>query len=165
MSIKPVYAVLAVVFVAIVVVVTALLVPAQVPAYETAVEFVRDAGKGKPDAALAALSPEMQAWVASHCRDSSVTACVDDYTPPQWGNMLSAVFRRAQPAGADAFDVQVIATYEDNQGFSGVCIYLHVMQQDDHWEITRWTGWNSCDDPNGGMSAMLSDPNAPNRAP
>jgi hypothetical protein len=152
---------------AVVVVVTALLVPDNVPAYEAAVAFANAAGKGDDSTAMSLLSEELQAWVRANCPGGSVSACVDDYTPPDWGGMLSTVFRRAQPVpGADGFDVQLVATYEDNQGFSGVCIYTQVMRQPDGaWLVTRWSGWFSCDDPNSGLSALISSPNVPNRAP
>lgn len=152
---------------AIVVVVTALLVPDNVPAYESAVAFANAAGRGDDSTAMSLLSEELQAWVRANCRDGSVSACVDDYTPPDWGGMLSTVFRRAQPVpGVDGFDVQLVATYEDNQGFSGVCIYTQVLRQPDgSWRVTRWAGWFSCDEPNSGLSALISDPTVPHRAP
>lgn len=145
---------------------TALFVPTSVPAYEAAVAFVRAAGQGDEATASASLATELQAWVRANCRDGRVSACVDDYTPADWGQMLTAVFRRAQPAGSNAFDVQLVATYTDNQGFSGVCIYTQVVQQPDAvWRVTRWSGWNSCDDPNGGLANLISSPSVPNRAP
>jgi len=91
---------------------------------------------------------------------------VDDYTPADWGGMISTVFRRAQPASPNAFDVQLVAMYENNQGFSGVCIYTQMVRQpDDRWLVTRWSGWNSCDDPNSGLANLISHPDVPNRAP
>lgn len=148
------------------IVLTALLVPTNVPAYDAAVEFAHAAGHGEEAVALALLTPALQDWVTANCRDNRVSACVDDYTPPDWGNMLSVVYRRAQPAGVGAFDVQLVATYEDNQGFSGVCIYNQVVQQPDgRWLVARWSGWESCDDPNSGLSSLISNPAVPNRAP
>jgi hypothetical protein len=166
MRITPLRALAGAVFVVIVVVVTALLTPASVPAYDAAVSFVQAAGRGDDNAASALLTPELRAWVAQNCRDGSVAACVDDYTPPEWGGMLSAVFRRAQPDGPQAFNIQIIATYEDNQGFSGVCIYTRTERQpDDRWLVARWSGWFSCDEPLSGLDDLIDNPSVPHRAP
>lgn len=166
MKLKPIYIVGIVAFIAIVVVVTAIFVPTNVPPYDTAVAFAHAAGKGDDATARSYLSPELQTWVSANCRDGSISACVDDYTPSDWGNMLSVVFRRAQPDGANAFDIQLVATYENNQGFSGVCIYTRVEQvKSNTWQVTRWSGWMSCDDPNGGLDNLINNSSVPNRAP
>lgn len=156
----------AVIIIAVVVVLTALLVPQQLsPAYAAAVDFVNAAGNGEDETALALLSDELQAHVADNCPDG-LSACIDAYTPPEWGGFLNAVFRRAQPDGPDAFDILLLATYEEGQGFSGVCIYNRAERAaDETWQIVRWSGWVSCDLPNAGLSALASDPDAPNRAP
>lgn len=150
----------------LVVVLTALLVPQQNPAYTAAIEFVNAAAQGDDAAAESYLSDELLAYVDANCPDDSVAACVQGYTPPEWGDMLSAVFRRSQPDGPDAWDILLIATYEEDQGFSGVCIYNRAERvQGEDWEITRWSGFVSCDLPNAGLRSLADEPDAPNRAP
>lgn len=155
-----------VVLVAVVVLValTAVFVPSSHPAFDVAINFVKAAGAGAEAEARRYLHADLIAYAQAHCRDGRVTHCVDDYTPPEWGEMLSAVFRRAEPDGPSAWDVAIIATYAENQGFSGVCIYNRVEQRGDTWQIVRWAGFISCDEPNAGLSA-LSNPDAPNRVP
>ncbi|QPC82910.1 hypothetical protein G4Y79_00630 [Phototrophicus methaneseepsis] len=152
----------------IVVIVTALLVPQQTnPAYASAVDFVKAAGSGDDAEAMSHLSDTLVAYVAENCRDGSVSACVDDYTPAEWGSFLNAVFRRAQPDGPNAWDILLLGTWEEGQGFSGVCIYTRAERPDtssDAWEIVRWSGFVSCDLPNAGLSGLAQD-DAPNRAP
>ena len=151
-----------------VVIITALLVPQETnPAFASAIEFVNAAGKGDDETAMSHLSTALQSYVADTCPDGSVSACVDAYTPPEWGDFLNAVYRRAQPDGPNAWDVQLIATWEEGQGFSGICIYNRVErpdEQSDVWEIVRWSGFVSCDLPNAGLSGLAQD-DAPNRAP
>ena len=157
-----------IIVVAIVVVVTALLVPQELnPAYAAAVEFVNAAGKGDDDLAMQHLSADLQTHVQENCADGSVSACIASYTPPEWGEFLNGVFRRAQPDGADAWDIVLLATYAEDEGFSGVCIYNRAERvEGDNWEITRWAGWISCDDERSGLSEFAEDAAAaPNSAP
>lgn len=151
---------------AIVVVITALLIPQQTnPAFAVAVDFVNAAGKGDDDAALAKLSPTLQDYVADTCPDGNVSACIDAYSPPEWGDFLNGVFRRAQPDGRDAWDILLLATYAEDQGFSGVCVYTRSERvTGETWEITRWSGWISCDLPDAGLSSLMQD-DAVNQAP
>jgi hypothetical protein len=166
MNITPLRAVAGAAFVVFVVVITALLSPASVPAYDAAVSFAQAAGRGDDAAAHPLLTPELHAWVAANCQGGSVAACVDAYTPPEWGDMLSVVFRRARPDGPDAYEVQLIATYAQGQGFSGVCIYTRTERQpDDRWLVARWSGWFSCDEPDSGLDDLIDNPSVPNRAP
>lgn len=167
MTIKPLYLVIGLAVFVLLIAATALLVPQQTnPAFAAAVSFVTAAGKGDDAAASALLSPELRTYVAENCPEGSVSACVKAYTPTEWGAFLNAVFRRAQPDGQDAWEVLLLATYAENQGFSGVCIYTRSERvQGDEWQITRWAGWMSCDAPNAGLSALISNPNVPNRAP
>jgi hypothetical protein len=164
---KPLYVVLALIALVLIVAVTALLVPSETnPAFATAVNFVNASGKGDDALAIQALAPVLQDYVMNNCPDDSVSACIDAYTPAEWGKFLSAVFRRAQPDGAQAWDIQLVATYELGQGFSGVCMYNRVEQlADNTWQITRWSGWMSCDEANSGLTNLISDPTVPNRAP
>lgn len=145
------------------------------PAFAVAVDFVEGAGEAAGASADARLMPmfsdALHSYVETTCPDGSVAACVQAYTPPEWGDMLSAVFRRSEPDGDDAWDVLVIATYEEAQGFSGVCIYTRVERLASHngdaydgWRVVRWSGFISCDEPNAGLSALTGD-DAPNRAP
>jgi hypothetical protein len=148
----------------VVVVVTLVLVPSETnPAFAAAEAFARAAGQGDDAAALALLSDEMQAYVAANCPDGSVSACVDAYTPPEWGAMKSAVYRRGAPDGA-AWNVDIISYYEAGVGASGVCIY-HRMEQNaaGEWRVAGWAGFVHCGDPNS--RGMASNPDAPNRAP
>ncbi|MGB1285186.1 MAG: hypothetical protein ACPG7F_01535 [Aggregatilineales bacterium] len=150
-----------------IVIVTALLVPQQInPAYDAAVSFVNAAGKGDDADAITYLSVDLQIYVQETCPDSRVSACIEAYIPADWGGFLNAVFRRAQPDGADAWDILLLATYEEAQGFSGVCIYNRAERMsDDSWQITRWAGWVSCDLPDSGLSELAENSNAPNRVP
>lgn len=142
---------------------TAILVPENVnPAYATAVGFVQAAATGEDAAAMAHLSDELRAYVAEQCPDGSVSACVQGYTPPEWGGLLSAVFRRAAPDGP-AWNVDVIATYAQGVGFSGVCAFVRVEPVDEAWQVTRWAGFVHCGDPNS--RNMAANPDAPNSAP
>lgn len=145
------------------VVVTIVLVPTETDAYAAALAFAEAAGKGDDEAAFARLSEDMQAYVNQNCPDASVSGCIQAYIPAEWGDFLSAVFRRAAPDG-NAFDVQLIATYADNEGFSGVCIY-HRMEQDSAgaWKVAGWAGYVSCGD--SASRDMAANPDAPNRAP
>lgn len=145
------------------------------PAFAAAVDFAEEAGKAAGASAdarvMPMLSDALHAYVENNCPNGGVAACVEAYTPPEWGDMLSAVFRRAEPDGANAWDVLVIATYEAGQGFSGVCIYARVERLAspdgdayDGWRVARWSGFISCDEPHAGLSALAGD-DAPNRAP
>lgn len=148
----------------IVIVLTALLVPQGTnPAYAAAIAFTNAASSGDDDTAFAKLSPELQTYVEANC-DGSVSACINAYIPPEWGGFTNAVFRRAMPDGQTAWDIQLVATYEEGQGFSGICIYNRAEQQDDEWRITAWSGWISCDDPNSGLSGLMAE-DAQNRVP
>lgn len=148
----------------IVVVVTLAFVPSQTnPAFAAAEQFARAAGQGDDAAALALLSDEMQAYVAANCPDGSVAACVDAFTPPEWGAMKSAVYRRATPDGA-AWDVDIISHYEADRGASGVCIYQRMEQNAaGEWRVAGWAGFIHCGDP--ASRSMAGNPDAPNRAP
>jgi len=137
----------------------------QSPAVDVAVRFINAAGTGDDETAYPLLSEAMQAYVDDNCPDGSVSACVLAYTPAEWGQLLhdeAAVFRRQIPDG-DAWDVQILATYEEEQGFAGVCIY-HRMEQnaDGEWRVAGWAGFVSCDDPDSGIQGLRRD-DAPNR--
>jgi hypothetical protein len=133
------------------------------PAFAAAVNFMNAAGKGDDLAALPLLSDALQGWVRDNCPDGRVSACIQAYTPPEWGGLLSAVFRRAVPDGA-AWNVDLIATYEKDRGFSGVCSAFRVeADADGRWRIQRWAGFIWCGDP--ASRSMMSNPDAPNQAP
>lgn len=149
---------------ALIVVVTAALTPEELnPAFASAVAFSKAAASGDDAAALPILSDELQAYVTNNCPDGSVSACVSDYIPAEWGNFLNVVYRRAAPDGA-AWNVDLIATYEHGEGGSGVCIYNRVEQDGaGEWRVTKWAGFVSCGDP--ASRSMATNPDAPNRAP
>lgn len=149
--------------VGVVVVITLALVPQETnPAFAAALQFAEAAGKGDDETAFARLSPALQDYVQANC-PAGVAACIQGYIPPEWGKFLSVVFRRAAPDG-DAWNVELIATYEKDKGFSGVCIYQR-MEQDSagEWHITRWAGYISCGEPDS--RNMAANPAAPNTAP
>lgn len=132
------------------------------PAYAAAVSFVNAAGKGDDATAMSLLSPELQTYVQEQC--GSVSACVREYTPAEWGGFLNAVFRRAAPDGPSARDVELIATYEEDKGFSGVCIYNRVEQDAaGAWKVTEWAGFVHCGE--DAARDMATNPDTPNRAP
>ena len=134
------------------------------PAFAAAVSFVNAAGKGDDAVALGLLSPELQAYVQEQCPDGSVSACVRVYTPAEWGGFLNAVFRRAAPDGPSARDVDLIATYEEDKGFSGVCIYNRVEQDAaGAWKVTEWAGFVHCGEEVA--RNMATNPDTPNRVP
>lgn len=136
------------------------------PAHAAAEAFMNAAGAGEDAAATALLSDALRAYVAEACAGGSVSACIDAYTPPEWGGLIKAVYRRSIPsADSRAFDVLLVATYEEGVGFSGVCIYHRVEEiapQD--WRITAWSGFLHCGDPAADL-AQLRLPDAVNHAP
>lgn len=150
-----------IVSIAALVIVTLALTPQETnPAFAAATTFMNAAGKGDDSAAFALLDPAMQAYVVSNCAGERVSACIQSYTPPEWGSFSSAVFRRAAPDG-DAWDIELIATYERDKGASGVCIY-HRLERDSSgtWRVAGWAGFVSCGDPRSrnmaGNSAVVN---------
>ncbi len=154
----------AVITLALLIALTAALTPENTnPAFATAVAFVNAAAGGDDAAAMPLLTPAMQEWVRANCPNGSVAACAQGYTPPEWGGLLRAVFRRATPDGP-AWDVDIIATYAQGTGFSGVCIYNRVeLDAAGEWRVAGWAGFVHCGDP--ASRGMASNPDAPNRAP
>ncbi len=146
---------------------TTIFVPENKAAFDVAVRFMNLAGTGQDDEAMMYLSDELQAYVRENCPDGSVSACIYAYTPAEWGRLLrdgAAVYRRSVRDG-DAWDVQLIATYEQDKGFAGVCIYHRVEEiAPDDWRVTAWSGFIACDDANSGLPNLRSK-NAVNRAP
>lgn len=156
---------LAAVLVTVIVVgLTLLLGPELEPAFDVAVTFVNAAGRGDEAAALPLLSDELRAYVAENCPEGRVSACVAAYTPEAWGAFSNAVFRRSRPEGPDIWHVLLVATYEEGQGFSGVCVYNRLERSGDSWRIVAWSGFVSCDAPDAGLDG-LAVPGAANRAP
>ncbi len=157
------------ILVILIVVATAVLIPQEThPAYASAVTFVNAASRGEDDLAHAELDATLTTWVAENCPDGSVSACVDDYVPDDWGALLSAVYRRsapeALPDGRTRWHVDVIATYERGTGGSGVCTYIQMDEvEPEAWRVTSWAGWVHCGDPSS--RNMAENPDAPNRAP
>lgn len=152
--------------IALIVVITLSLTPEQSsPAFDAAVTFTNAAGEGDDAVAIALVSPDLRAYIERECPQGSVSACVRTYTPPAWGTMASAVYRRAVPDGATAWDVELISYYDvpEAVGASGVCIYNRVEQIDGAWRVTRWGGFVHCAEP--GARAMATNPETPHRAP
>lgn len=154
-------AVFAVLIVAVIVG-TALFVPQDNPAFAAARQFADAVQRGDEAAATDLLTPELAEWVASDCPQGLVTACVADYIPETWGNYLNTVFRRAAPLGND-WHVDLIATYEQAEGGSGVCIYTRMVEQNGAWRVAAWAGFIHCGDP--ASRNMAENPDAPNRVP
>lgn len=135
------------------------------PAYAAAVTFMEAAGRGDDAAASALLGGDLPAYVAANCPDGSVSACIQGYTPPEWGDLVHAEYRRADTSGQH---IQLFATYEEGVGFSGVCIYMHVLPANDagtDYRVVAWSGFIHCGQPNAGLDSLRSDPSVPNRAP
>jgi hypothetical protein len=149
--------------IALIVVATAAFIPQNTnPAFAVAVDFVEAAGKGNDSVAIPLLDAPLQEYVQNNCPDSSVSACVKSYTSPEWGNFRSAVFRRAAPDG-EAWNVDLIATYEAGKGASGVCIFNRVEQTNEGWRVTEWAGFAHCGDAES--RNMATNPDTPNRVP
>lgn len=143
---------------------TAVLTPIQTsPAFATAEAFVDAAVTGDDDAAMAYLSQELRIYVAANCPGGSVSACIDSYIPDNWGAYRDITFRRATPAD-QAWDVDLIGYWEQDQGFSGVCVYARMAQEADGvWRVQRWAGFAWCGD--ASTRDMETNPSAPNAAP
>lgn len=149
--------------VALVLITLALTPQAANPAFDAAVQFANAAGKGDDAAALPLLSDGLRDWVQENCEGGRPSACVQGYIPPEWGKLVSAVFRRAAPDGPN-WDVDVIATYETGTGASGVCSYFRVERSaDGQWRITEWAGFLWCGDSRS--RGMATNPDTPNHAP
>ncbi len=135
--------------------------PDSFPPYAAALAFSRAVGVGDNAAASAELSPAAVQWAGVNCPEG-IAVCLGRLADPAWGDLISVVFRRAAPDGANAYDVELIATYEQGVGFSGICIYNRVEKQtDDTWKVAGWAGWIHCADP---LSRdMERNPEAPNR--
>jgi hypothetical protein len=152
-----------IVVVAGIVLVTQLTAPQESPAFAVATTFVNAAENGDETTAFLLLSPTLQRYAQVQCPNGRASDCIQSYSPPEWGKLVSAVFRRSAPDG-NAWDVEVIATYEQDTGVSGVCSALHVAQNaEGEWQIERWAGFIWCGDP--ASRNMAGNPDAPNRAP
>ncbi len=132
------------------------------PAFTAAVDFVNAAEAGDDSAALALLNEPMRAYVAAHCAEGKPSACLDAYIPPEWGELVTAVFRRAAPDGAN-WNVEVIAHYASGVGASGVCSLIRVEPEGEAWRVAGWAGFIHCGTPES--RDMATNPNTPNRAP
>ena len=149
---------------AVIIAATLLLTPQEAnPAFAAATDFMAAAGAGDDTVAFALLDTTMQAYVQANCPDGSAAACIAAYIPAEWGAFQSVVFRRAAPDGA-AWDVNLIATYAEGIGFSGVCIYQRMARDDaGAWRVAGWAGFISCGDSRS--REMATNPDTPNRAP
>lgn len=156
---------LAIIFATAVVLVglTAALIPQDNPAFATALDFSRAALTGDDDSARALLGADLRDWVDANCPDASVSTCITDLIPPEWGPFQNIVFRRAAPDG-DAWNVDLIATFAEDVGFTGVCIY-HRMEEvaPGDWRVVAYAGYIHCGDP--ASRNMAANPDAPNRVP
>jgi len=103
------------------------------------------------------MSQSLRESVAEICPEGIPSTCIESYADDSWGGFMSAVFRRAVPDGNNAWDVQLIATYEEGQGFSGICIYNRVELIEGTWQVTRWSGFISCDLPTAGLQDLAEE--------
>lgn len=144
---------------------TALLVPAQTnPAFAAALAWANAVAVGEEATAVAHEGEALRAWAASNCPNGRVSDCVQALFPPEWGDFISMVYRRATPDGERAWDVDLIGTFREGQGSSGICLYTRVEQSDDGiWRVEAYAGWIWCGDP--ASRNMARNPQAPNRAP
>lgn len=153
-----------VVVIAILIFLTTILVPQSEPYYNVAIQFTNAAGIGDDEVAYRLLSPAMQAYVDDNCPDG-VSACIADYTPAEWGQLIrdgGAVYRRSKQDG-DAYDIQLVATYQYDKGFAGVCIYNRTEEiNPDDWRVTAWAGFVPCDHPEASIDGLRAE-TAPNR--
>lgn len=132
------------------------------PAFTAAVDFVNAAGTGDDTTALALLDENMRTYVATSCPEGSPSACIQSYAAPDWGKLVTAVFRRAAPDGAN-WDVEVIAHHEAGVGASGICSMIHVVPNGERWQVAGWAGFIHCGSPQS--RDMATNPDTPNRAP
>lgn len=139
------------------------------PAFAVAEEFVRAAGRGDDDTALNLLTDELRAAVAERCPDGSVSACVDAYTPPEWGGLHSISVRRTAVRPDGAWDIELFGIYERDRGNTGVCVYTRLVptgadpDTSDGWRVSEWAGFAWCGD--AATRDMANNPDAPNRMP
>jgi hypothetical protein len=155
---------LTVAIIALLVYLTTTLIPQNEPYYNVAIRFVNAAGTANDEVAYSLLSPDLQAYVDENCPDG-VSACIADYTPAEWGSLIrdgGAVYRRSKQDG-DAYDIQLVATYQYDKGFAGVCIYNRTEEiAPDDWRVTAWAGFIPCDDPVASIDGLRGQ-DAPNR--
>lgn len=150
--------------IALVILLTLALVPAQTAQYAIAEQWVNAAATGDDATAFALMTETLQTYVTENCPDGSVSACVMAYAPDDWGTLQQAVFRRSQPVGEE-WDVLLIAYYEQGAGGSGVCIYTRMEQNaSNDWRVARWSGFILCNRDDAGLTSLASD-DAPNRVP
>jgi hypothetical protein len=150
--------------VGLVVIVTAALIPQEMhPAYAAAVTFAEAVGAGNDETAFNLLSPAMRQYVTANCPGAAVSGCMAQYTPSEWGSFKGVVFRRGAASG-ETMNVELIATYENGKGGSGVCIYQRMAADESgQWRVFGWAGYVPCSDPNS--RNMATNPDAPNRVP
>ncbi len=150
--------------IALIILLTLALVPAQTAQYAIAEQWVNAAATGDESTAFALMTEPLQTHVTENCPDGRVSACVMAYVPDEWGTLQQAVFRRSQPIGSD-WDVLLIAYYEAGAGGSGVCIYTRMEQIDSGvWRVARWSGFILCNRDDAGLTSLAAD-DAPNRVP
>jgi hypothetical protein len=150
--------------VGILVFLTTVLVPQNEPYYNVAIRFVNAAGTFNEQEAYSLLSPDLQTYVDENCPEG-VSACIADYTPDEWGQLIrdgGAVYRRSKKDG-DAYDIQLVATYQYDKGFAGVCIYNRTEEiAPDDWRVTAWAGFIPCDEAVASIDGLRAQ-DAPNR--
>lgn len=149
----------------ILVVVTAALTPAQTsPAFAAAEAWGNAAARGQEAIAVQHEGEALREWAAVNCPEGRVSACVQALFPPEWGEFISVLYRRAVPDGDRAWDVELIGSFQRDDGGSGICVYTRVEQNDAGvWLVEAYAGWVWCGDP--ASRNMADNPDAPNRAP
>ncbi|MDX2161522.1 MAG: hypothetical protein SF162_09375 [bacterium] len=150
--------------VAAIIAATAAFTPAATePAFQVALQFAEAIGRQDNLAAQRTLHPTTREWVIYNCPNGQIATCLNTLIPDEWGAFQSVVFRRATPDNT-SWDVDLIATYAEGVGFSGVCIYVRMERlTDGQWVVAGWAGWIHCGDERSRNMARNLD--APNRAP
>ena len=152
-----------VVIIAVFIAATAVFDPNSNPAYKAAGDFVRAAFANDDATAFSLLNENLQNYVTANCPDGSVAACVHSYIPAEWGEVQGITFRRAAPNGR-WWDVEWIASFAQDVGASGVCIFTRVEPTGvEEWRVIEWAGFIHCGDP--ASRNMSTNPDTPNRAP
>lgn len=144
---------------------TAAFTPSQTnPAFAAAEAWGNAAARGQEEIAIAHEGEALRAWASANCPNGRVSDCIRSLFPPEWGDFISVLYRRAVPEGNRAWDIEMIGSFQRDDGGSGICVYVRVEQNDAGvWLVEEYAGWIWCGDP--ASRNMAANPDAPNRAP
>ena len=148
----------------LVVLIAVALTPEQTnPAFTTAVTFVEAAGKGDDSTALAQLDATLRTTWLDHCPQGSVSACVQSYTPPEWGKLVDAAFRRPPRMVKPGTSRSCRITRRVRRRAPFASTPAVEPNGAGGWQVTRWAGFVHCSDPTA--RNMDTNPDTPIRAP